>query len=133
MKNLKKSLKLLVLCVSTAALSACVSTPVTSDAQLSWPDPNKYANHLTDEIFPNLEGLSLVKLGMTKDQVRHLIGLPHTNELYAARDWTYVLRFREANQVTTCFFKVTFNNEPLVSGLYWHPVSPENATCPPAN
>ena len=132
MKNLNKSIKLTALCVSAAVLSACVSTPVTSDTQLTWPDTSKYANNLNEGSFPNLDSLAIVKLGMTKDQIRHLIGMPHTNELYAAREWTYVFHFHTANQPSTCFYKVTFDNAPLVSGLYWHPVSPENVSCPPA-
>lgn len=132
MKNLNKPLKMMALAALASTLTACVSTPVTSDEQISWPDTAKYANNLDEGTFPNRSGLDLVKIGMTKDQVRHLIGVPHTNELFAAREWTYVFHFKNADDTTTCFYKVTYDNGPLVSGLYWHPVSPENATCPPA-
>lgn len=132
MKNLKKSLKVAALVISTSVVAACASSSVNSDGQLNWPDKAKYANNLDAGSFPNPDSLSLVKVGMTKDQVRHLIGTPQTNELFAAREWTYVFHFKQADQLTTCFYKVTFDNAPLVSGLYWNPVSPENATCPPA-
>ena len=74
-----------------------------------------------------------IKVGFTKQEISQLIGTPHFQEGFNAREWDYILKFYDMdNNVETCRYKVIFDNgyEGVLRGdrfqateLYWQPAS----------
>ena len=82
------------------------------------------SEHLTvkEGTFPNLDNLRLIAPGVTKEQVRDLLGSPHYREGYAAREWDYLFNFRDADgRVTQCQFKVVFDRHYRGQQFAWAP------------
>jgi outer membrane protein OmpA-like peptidoglycan-associated protein len=76
--------------------------------------------------FPNLESLRLVKPGMTKDQLYHLLGRPHFNEgIAGVREWDYLFKFRtgRGDEVQTCQYKVLYDKNMVSRSYFWMPES----------
>ena len=74
-------------------------------------------------VFVNLENLRKVKSGVTKDDLYYLLGRPHFRETRGAREWDYVLKFHDADGVTTCQYKVLFDTEMKGRYFHWQPES----------
>lgn len=74
-------------------------------------------------IFPNIENLKKISNGMHKDDLYYLIGRPHFRETHGAREWDYVMKFREVvnGPVTVCQYKVIFDKEMRGQSFYWKP------------
>ncbi|HEV2680548.1 MAG TPA: OmpA family protein [Rhodanobacter sp.] len=123
------SMALAVLC-SFGMLGACgnVSRGVAKDGRtaeaLIWPAPNDTTPIHNGGTFPNRDDLRLVKAGLNKQQVASLIGFPHFSEgVWGVREWNYLFNFRESGSdtVTTCQFKVLFDQDKLARSFYWMP------------
>ena len=123
----------------TVVLTACtsvskVSSEGTTDNPV-FPDPARVTFNNKMGTFPNLQSLNEVKTGMTKDQLYYLLGRPHFNEGFGAREWDYLFHFHTpgvgTNGVTTCQFKVLYDTDRFTRGFYWNPVDPAGANCPP--
>lgn len=77
--------------------------------------------------------VSKIKAGFTKEEIYQLIGPPHFQEGFNAREWDYILKFYDIdNNVETCRYKVIFDNgyEGKLRGdsfyateFYWQPAS----------
>ena len=77
---------------------------------------------LKEGSFPNLDNLRQVAAGVTKEQVRDLLGSPHYREGFAAREWDYLFNFRDADgKVSQCQFKVVFDREYRGQQFAWAP------------
>lgn len=136
-KTIQKSW-FLALCLG---LIACSQNPSNPDRQghtdhLVWPVPNNVTFDNRQGTYPSPETLSLLKQGMTKDQIYALLGRPHFAEgVLNVREWDYLFHFRTGEAgieaVTTCQFKVIFDSQFISQGNYWKPVSPAGADCPP--
>lgn len=122
------------------ALSACSSgTKINADGSpngdLSWPDISKITMDNGRGIFPNLENLSNIRAGMTRDQLYELLGRPHFTEGFRVREWNYLFYFNTPNHgtngVTTCEYKILFDKNKYAQNFFWKAIDPENATCPP--
>ncbi|HFW3114645.1 TPA: OmpA family protein [Salmonella enterica subsp. diarizonae serovar 61:r:-] len=132
--------RLLLLIIMTT-LSGCHQNPSHpgSDGRIKeavWPAPEKAKLGTGKGVFPAPESISLLNIGMTKDQVYLLVGRPHFDEgVFSVREWDYLLHFRTpgngTNGVTTCQLKIIYNSGKQVSGIYWKAVDPKNAVCPP--
>lgn len=122
------------------ALAACgstgthVKTDGTSD-ELHWPNPVSTTFNKDRGTFPNLENLSKIRSGMSKDQLYDLIGRPHFDEGFRVREWDYLFHFNTPGQgtegVTTCQYKVLFDSQKYARSFHWRAVDPINAACPP--
>jgi outer membrane protein OmpA-like peptidoglycan-associated protein len=74
---------------------------------------------------PKPDHLRLVTPGLTKAQLRGLVGSPHFREGYGAREWDYLFLLQGPDdQMQQCRFKVVFDNQSLARTLLWAP-----ATC----
>lgn len=125
--------------VLSMVLSACstisptkVSADGTTDKPV-WPrwDSVTFDNHRGT--FPDLSSLKEVKAGMTKDQIYHLLGRPHYDEIWRPREWNYLFHFHTPNVgtdgVTTCQFKILFDKDKLTRSFYYNPIDPIDAAC----
>jgi OmpA-OmpF porin, OOP family len=59
----------------------------------------------------------LVTLGMGKDQVYRILGVPHFNEAIGARTWTYTFHLRSAGKsdVLNCLYKIHYEHGKIDS------------------
>ena len=74
---------------------------------------------------PKPDHLRLVAPGLTKAQLRGLVGTPHFREGYGAREWDYLFHLQGPDkQMQQCRFKVVFDDKLLARSLLWAP-----ATC----
>lgn len=85
-----------------------------------FPDINKaWQKH---GLFPNLENLSKVRSGLEKDEIYTLIGRPHFSERQRAREWDYIMKFRQNdNSVKICQYKIIFDKDYKAQEFYWLP------------
>ncbi|EAA5923560.1 outer membrane protein assembly factor BamE [Salmonella enterica subsp. enterica serovar Teko] len=132
--------KLLFLIV-TALLSGCYQNPSSPEndgsvKEIVWPTYEKAQQGGDPGIFQTPERISLLKKGMTKNQVYLLIGKPHYNEgFFSVREWDYLLHFRpnsnENTRIASCMLKIIFNSDKLISNIYWKPIDSKASMCPP--
>ena len=142
---ISKSVKMMLLATAAGMLAACgnLSQGVARDGggaqQLVWPAQGDTIPLARDGTFPNRQSLVMVKAGLNKPQISALIGYPHFHEgVWSVREWNYLFHFRDpgTDAVTTCEFKVLFDEQKLARGFYWNPEScahyqqPETAAAP---
>lgn len=100
-----------------------------------WPKWDSVTFNNTKGTFPDLQSLSQVRAGMTKDQLYYLLGRPQYNDGWRPVEWNYLFHFNTPGQgtddVTTCQYKVLFDKDMYARSFYWHAVDPENGVCPP--
>lgn len=121
-------------------LTACAGTKLNADGspngELHWPDPQDVEFEHGKGTFPNLENLSKIRAGMSRDQLYDLIGRPHFTEGFHVREWNYLFYFNTPNLgtdgVSTCEYKVLFDKDLLAQNYYWKPIDPVDGFCPPS-
>ena len=132
--------KIIALAATVVVLAGCAGTKVTRDGttdQPVWPkwDSVNFNNDMGT--FPDLQSLSQIRTGMTKDQLYYLIGRPQYNDGWRPVEWNYLFHFytpgKGTNDVTTCQYKVLFDKNKFARSFYWNPVDPKDAACPPAD
>ena len=100
-----------------------------------WPKWDSVTFNNTKGTFPDLQSLSQVRAGMTKDQLYYLLGRPQYHDGWRPVEWNYLFHFNTPGQgtddVTTCQYKVLFDKDMYARSFYWHAVDPENGVCPP--
>ncbi|MGO4703866.1 OmpA family protein [Dyella sp. 2RAB6] len=124
-----KSFALLLGVVGIAgALSACgnLSRGIARDGRsaeaLAWPAPGDATPMHKDGSFPLAANLQQLGAGLGKQQVSALIGYPHFSEgVWGVREWNYVFHFRDTGSVTTCQFKILFDQDQRARSFYWKP------------
>lgn len=117
----------IVCSVAMGLLSACgtrhVSRDISADGvpgEVVFPALERAV--LKEGTFPNLDDLRQVAPGVSKEQLYHLLGRPHFREGYAGvREWDYLFHFRREGGVTTCQYKVVFDQNYLARSFYWLP------------
>ncbi|HVJ38773.1 MAG TPA: outer membrane protein assembly factor BamE [Stenotrophomonas sp.] len=73
---------------------------------------------------PKPDHVRLVAPGLTKAQLRGLIGSPHFREGYGAREWDYLFHLQAPDgQMQQCRFKVVFDDKSLARSLFWAPTT----------
>lgn len=122
------------------AMTACATSPtkVTAEGTTDnpvWPKWDSVTFDNKRGTFPDLTSLREVKPGMTKDQIYQLLGRPHYAEVWRPREWNYLFHFHTpgvgTNDVTTCQFKLLFDQDKFTRSQYWNPVDPIDGACPP--
>nr|WP_312327057.1 OmpA family protein [Acinetobacter oleivorans] len=131
--------KIFIMCLAAGVFSGCsTGTLITKEGTTDNPKWHKADNVILNKdlgTFPNLQSLSQVRQGMTKDQLYELIGRPQYDDGWRPREWNYLFHFNSPGQgengITTCQYKVLFDQNLIASSFYWNPIYPENAVCPP--
>ena len=132
---------LLMMCLFAGAVSGCsTGTLITKEGTTENPKWHKADNVVLNKnlgTFPNLQSLSQVRQGMTKDQLYELIGRPQYDDGWRPREWNYLFHFttpgQGENDITTCQYKVLFDQKMFASSFYWNPIHPKDAVCPPSS
>lgn len=122
-----------VLTLSGLALAGCttvISQGVDDEGKASeiiFPEIDKTSG-IHGGVFPNVENLRKIGNGVSKDDLYHLIGRPHFSEGIAAREWDYVMKFREEvnGPITICQYKVIFDKDMKGQTFVWKPQDCEN-------
>ncbi|RZT99205.1 Beta-barrel assembly machine subunit BamE [Advenella incenata] len=128
-----------VTALMTVFLAGCSTLsdvkPDGSSDNVVWPDVNRITFDNKQGIYPTQQSISLIRAGMTRDQLYHLLGRPHFNEGFGSNEWDYLMHFPGAgqgeNDVTRCQFKILFDADHLARNMYWKPVGDQGAGCPP--
>ncbi|KXZ71199.1 OmpA family protein [Acinetobacter venetianus] len=130
---------LLMICLFAGVVTGCsTGTLITKEGTTDNPKWHKADDVVFNKdlgTFPNLQSLSQVRQGMTKDQLYELIGRPQYDDGWRPREWNYLFHFNTPgqgeNDITTCQFKVLFDQKMFANSFYWNPVHPKDAVCPP--
>ncbi|WP_432727524.1 outer membrane protein assembly factor BamE domain-containing protein [Variovorax sp. W6] len=121
----------LAMCASVLAVAvvmqgcASTSSEVTAESSgstegVSFPDAGRA--WLKGGSFVDVEQLRRMGPGMTKDQVRLLIGDPHFDEgIFGVREWNYLFNFRTGKGAgyVTCQYMVHFNGDGVSTRERW--------------
>jgi len=122
-KNTFLALGLLVPVLAGVGCTRHVSRGITSDgdaSELVFPDESNMV--VEGGTSPSLENLRPLAAGMTKDDMRALIGSPQFREGYGAREWDYLFQLTDlAGNAKRCRFKAIFDTQKVARNLYWAP------------
>ncbi len=117
----------MVACTSTVGDNRVDASGKLVNEAINWPALKD--STLPGGIFPNVNNLQVLGSGgQTKKDLYYLFGRPHFQERKGAREWNYIMKFRQPDQsVKVCLFKVLFDDKKVARTFHW---SPSN-TCPP--
>ncbi|MGH8783080.1 OmpA family protein [Paraburkholderia sp.] len=95
--------------------------------------PQRSSATLPEGQFVDIGNLRNMAVGLSKDQVHYLIGVPHFHEgVFGVHEWNYLLNFRHAGEVVTCQYQVKFDKKMKVEATYWQEASCADLVNPPA-
>lgn len=107
-------------CMGTKSISQNITKQGTvEDKKVNFPAIHKAWQK--DGVFPNSENLSKIYAGVSKDELYALLGRPHFSEANRAREWDYILKFYEGDDVKICQYKVIFDSDFRGQQFYWQP------------
>lgn len=111
----------------TSVVSEFVGADGAPRGEVIFPDLEDAT--LPEGIFPNLENLSSIDSGVTKKDLYHLIERPHFHEMNGAKEWDYIMKFRQPDRsVKICQYKVLFDKDNIARNFYWKPAGCLNET-----
>lgn len=118
--NHMKHGKLLMALVLGAALSACSAPRLAPDAQ-GVAFPVRESSYRSEGAVVSRETAQLLQPGLSKDQVRQLVGSPHFSEgLAGVRDWNYILRLPAGEGgLIDCQLQLRFDDNRKVKSTHW--------------
>jgi OmpA-OmpF porin, OOP family len=99
---------------------ACLPCAGIAAQQPGFPSPSQ--SWLKEGLFAPPGNVRMILPGMTKRQVRSLLGVPHFNEgLFGVRTWNYILNFYEGGGPTyrICQFQLQFDHMRRVAEVAW--------------
>ncbi len=124
-----KLLRYLGLSLLAGSLLACTSTvgnnTVTANGKpggntIDWPEMSEAT--MPGGVFPNLKNLHTIGSGVTKKDLYYLIGRPHFSETHGAKEWNYIMKFRQQDRsVKVCQYKVFFDDNMRAQSFFWLP------------
>lgn len=106
-------MKVLVLAVVMCGISACAVI-----------DPLVYKINIPQGNFIEQRDVDNLRVGMTREQVRFVLGSPVVNNSFRDNDWIYIYRLKPGRGETiTREFRVHFDGDQLadISGFYDKP------------
>lgn len=107
--------------VGLALMLACPSNMAIAAMAPLFPSPLKA--WMREGVFVAPTDVRLIKTGMTKRQVRSLLGAPHFNEgFFGVRTWNYILNFHDevGPGYRSCQFQLQFDREMRVASTIWN-------------
>lgn len=108
------------LIITALALTSFAATAATAKEPVNFPAPAH--SWLSEGLYVTLATARLIKPGMTKPQVRALLGPPHFGEGYFSTRWNYVLNFYTNNGAgpdhVTCQLRLDYTGGIVASGLW---------------
>lgn len=111
-----------------AGIAGCAShtsrdlSPEGQAAEIIFPDPADAV--MGGGTFPVVDSVRAIGPGVTRDQLYTLVGRPHFNSGFKAREWDYLFNFRgEDGKVSTCQYKVIFDRDRLGQSFHWSPAN----------
>lgn len=101
------------------------------DGALVWPNVEdvRMDNHLGFEM--DKSRFRLLRAGLSRDNLYHLLGRPHFNEGFGVREWDYLIYFTHRNERKSCLLKVLFDEDKVAQYYFWKSVSEKEDVCPP--
>jgi len=114
-----------ILAALSAGASAAVPVAKVTGTVGDVPFPDKAKSHLSHGDFVNVENLRQMHAGLSKDQVRLLLGNPHFREgLFGVKEWNYIFNFHtgDGDNFITCQYQVQYEKQDgryLASSLHW--------------
>lgn len=110
-----------------------VSQEGQPEGELVWPEiPGKVTFDNDRGTFGDMNRISLIRDGATRDDIYDLIGRPQFHEGFHVREWDYLFYFQmEDGRELTCQYKILFDENYRARSFFWKTVSPEGESCPP--
>lgn len=120
-------------CMGTKSVSYNITNGGTVEQQdIVFPELDKAWQK--EGQYPNSENLSKIRPGIVKDELYQLIGRPHFSEAQHAREWDYIMKFRQADDsVKICQYKVIFDKDYKGQQFYWKPADCAQYAQPQSN
>ncbi|WP_275288519.1 OmpA family protein [Halomonas elongata] len=87
---------------------------------VAFPDPD--SAWIEEGTYVNIENLRKMQVGVSKDQIRDLLGNPHFDEgLFNVKEWNYIFHVPTGKgDYRTCQYQVQFGEDMLAESLHWH-------------
>ncbi len=109
--------------ITLSAFAASAAVPAAGSVG-DVPFPDKQRSYLSKGDFVNIENLRQMKSGLSKDQVRLLLGNPHFKEgIAGAKEWNYIFNFRTGvgEEYITCQYQVRYAKDHgyAVQSMHW--------------
>ncbi len=109
-----------VACTSTVGNNFVKADGTLKNSEIDWPSLEDAS--LPEGIFPNMANLAKIGPGVTKKDLYYLIERPHFSEMNSAKEWNYIMKFRQEDRsVKVCQYKVLFDDDMVAQSFYWLP------------
>lgn len=132
--NVRNGIRLALTAISMLAIAACTRTISNVDAEGLTESPVFPAMESAsrpDGSYVNVENLGKIESGLTKAQIRDLIGPPQFSEgMFGVREWDYILKFRQPIGMPdkVCQYKILFDDDMIARSFYFLPQNCMQAT-----